>query len=181
MNERVFSRDAARLRDKTRTEMLEIDRVAGLSLEKIEINSVLDVGTGTAVFAEVFAKRGLSVAGIDIKNEMVNEAKRLLPEGDFRVGSAEKIPYDDGSFDLVFLGHVLHETDDTTKALSEARRVARKRVVVLEWPYVEEKLGPPLAHRLRPDQVIDSAKRAGYKNIEDIPLKHMVLYRMDIS
>ena len=161
--------------------MLEIDRVVSLSVEHLKVSSVLDVGTGTALFAEAFAKKGATVAGIDIKDDMVNEAKRLLPEGDFRVGSAEKIPYNDGSFDLVFLGHVLHETDDTTKALSEARRVARKRVVVLEWPYLEEKLGPPLAHRLRPDQVMDSATSAGFKKVEDILMKHMVLYRMDIS
>jgi ubiquinone/menaquinone biosynthesis C-methylase UbiE len=181
MNERVFSRDAARLRDKTRTEMLEIDRVASLSVEHLKVSSALDVGTGTALFAEAFAKKGLTVAGIDIKDNMVNEAKRLLPEGDFRIGSAENIPYENGSFDLVFLGHVLHETDDTAKALMEAHRVARKRVVVLEWPYVEGKMGPPLAHRLRPDKVRDSATSAGFKKVEDITLKHMVLYRMDIS
>ena len=33
------------------------------------------------------------------------------------------------------LGHVLHETDDPVAALVEARRAARLRVVVLEWPY----------------------------------------------
>ena len=181
MNERTFGGDAGRLRDPARLALLEIERVVAASMEKLAIRSMLDIGTGTALFAEAFAKVGVSVAGIDIKDTMVNEAQRLLPEGDFRIGSAEKIPYENGSFDLVFLGHVLHETDDTTKALMEARRVARKRVVVLEWPYVEGKTGPPLAHRLRPDQVIDSAKSAGFKKVEDIHLKHMVLYRMDIS
>jgi ubiquinone/menaquinone biosynthesis C-methylase UbiE len=181
MNERVFSRDAARLRDKARTEILEIDRVVSLSIEHLKVSSVLDVGTGTALFAEAFAEKAIGVAGIDIKDNMVNEAKRLLPKGEFKVGCAENIPYGNGSFDLVFLGHVLHETDDTVKALMEAYRVARKRVVVLEWPYIKGKMGPPLAHRLRPDQVIASATSAGFKKVEDITLKHMVLYRMDIS
>jgi len=179
MNERVFSRDAARLREKSRTELLELDRVVSLSVERLKVSSVLDVGTGTALFAEAFAKKKIAVAGIDIKDDMITEAKRLLPEADFKVGSAENIPFGNGSFDLVFLGHVLHETDDATIALSEARRVACKRVVVLEWPYVEENMGPPLAHRLKPEQVIDSAKNAGFKKVEYILLKHMVLYRLD--
>ncbi len=53
-----------------------------------------------------------------------------------------------GAFEVAFLGHVLHETDDPVRALSEARRVTTVRVVVLEWPYVQEEEGPPLEHRL---------------------------------
>jgi ubiquinone/menaquinone biosynthesis C-methylase UbiE len=140
---------------------------------------MLDVGTGTAIFAEAFARKGLRVAGIDINGAMIAEAKRLLPEGEFKVGSMEKIPYDNASFDIVFLGHVLHETDDTAKALSEARRTARMRVVVLEWPYIEEQAGPPLGHRLKPEEIMTSAKRAGFEIIESMRLKHMVLYRME--
>jgi ubiquinone/menaquinone biosynthesis C-methylase UbiE len=181
MNERTFEGDAARLRDPARLALLEVERVVATSLEKLDLRSMLDVGTGTAIFAEAFFQKGLSVAGVDINEKMIAEAKRFLPEGDFKVGSMETIPFKTGSFDLAFLGHVLHEADDTIKALSEARRVARKRVVVLEWPCTEEKLGPPLAHRLKPEQVIDSAKSAGFKIVEDLPLKHMKLYRMDIS
>jgi ubiquinone/menaquinone biosynthesis C-methylase UbiE len=181
MNERTFVGEAARLRDPARLALLEIERVVRISLEKLEIHSMLDIGTGTAIFAEAFFQKGLSVAGVDISDTMVAAAAQLLPKGDFRVGSMEKIPFKTGSFDLAFLGHVLHEADDATKALLEARRVACKRVVVFEWPYVEEKMGPPLAHRLRPDQVIDSAKKAGFKTVATIPMKHMALYVMDIS
>jgi ubiquinone/menaquinone biosynthesis C-methylase UbiE len=181
MNERTFGGDTARLRDPARLALLEVESVVAASLEKLAIHSMLDIGTGTAIFAEAFSQKGLSVAGIDINEKMLDEAKQLLPEGDFRVGSMETIPFKACSFDLAFLGHVLHEADDTTKALMEARRVARKRVVVLEWPYTEEKMGPPLAHRLRPEQVIDSAKSAGFKSVASIQMKHMALYVMDIS
>lgn len=181
MNERTFGGEAGRLRDPARLALLEVERVVAASLEKLAIRSMLDIGAGAAIFAETFFQKGLSVAGVDISEKMVAAAKGLLPQGDFRVGGMETIPFETGSFDLAFLGHVLHEADDTTKALSEARRVARQRVVVLEWPYVEEKIGPPLAHRLRPEQVIDSANSAGFKTVAIVPLKHMALYVMDIS
>jgi ubiquinone/menaquinone biosynthesis C-methylase UbiE len=93
----------------------------------------------------------------------------------------EKIPFGDKSFDLVFLGHVLHEADDMTHALTEAFRVAKVRVAVLEWPYVEEALGPPIAHRLRPGDIVAGAEKTGFLNVNNIRLKHMELYVMDVS
>ena len=56
----------------------------------------------------------------------------------------EKIPLKDKTFDLVFLGHILHESDDIISALSESKRCATKRVGVLEWPYEQDVSGPPL-------------------------------------
>jgi ubiquinone/menaquinone biosynthesis C-methylase UbiE len=131
MNERVFHGESGALRDKTRMELLEVDRVVKLSTENLIIKSVLDVGTGTAIFAEAFAKNDIKTAGIDINAKMVAEAQRMVPQGEFKIGSAENIPFDNGAFDLIFFGHVLHEADDMVKALSEARRIARKRIAVL--------------------------------------------------
>jgi ubiquinone/menaquinone biosynthesis C-methylase UbiE len=100
-----------------------------------------------------------------------------VPGADLREGIAEKLPFADGSFDLVFLGHVLHETDHPADALSEARRVARLRVAVLEWPYQEEEHGPPLTHRLEPSVILALAKAAGFRAAERLTLSHMDLYR----
>jgi 2-polyprenyl-3-methyl-5-hydroxy-6-metoxy-1,4-benzoquinol methylase len=66
MNERTFGEEAARLRDPKRMALLQVARVVDVSLEKLGIHSLLDIGTGTALFAEVFAQKGLSVAGVDI-------------------------------------------------------------------------------------------------------------------
>ena len=49
----------------------EIERVIDLSLEGIEVENVLDVGTGTALFAESFLRKNLKVSGIDINPEMI--------------------------------------------------------------------------------------------------------------
>lgn len=181
MNERVFHAHADRLRSPERIAMLDLDTVVQLSTNRLKNASVLDVGTGTALFAEAFFKAGHSVAGIDINESMLDTAAKVLPDGDFKTGAAESIPYPDKSFDIVFFGHVLHETDDIVLALKEAKRVARKRIVILEWPYVEEPMGPPFGHRLSPEKVSSSAVDAGIlEKVEVVKMKHMVMYRIDL-
>ncbi|MGB8295600.1 MAG: class I SAM-dependent methyltransferase, partial [Polyangia bacterium] len=140
-------------------------------------DSVLDVGTGSGIFAEAFSSRVKNVAGIDPNPEMLKTAKAFVPAGTFHNGTVEDIPSEDNSFDLVFLGHVLHESDDIIKALSESRRVAKQRVCVLEWPYRQEESGPPLEHRLSTKEVLDAAQQVGFSSLETIQLQHMVLFR----
>lgn len=180
-HERRFHGEADRLRSAERIALLEIDRVVALAVADLRAPRVLDVGTGTGLFAEAFAAKGLAVAGIDTNPAMLRAARRFVPSGDFREGAAEAIPYGDKMFDLVFLGHVLHEVDNPVAALEEARRVSTNRVAVLEWPYLEEEQGPPLAHRLNVATVISVAKRAGFGQVEHLKLAHMDLYRMTIQ
>jgi ubiquinone/menaquinone biosynthesis C-methylase UbiE len=182
MNERVFGGEMERLRDPERVKMLELDRVVDLSLSGLKPQArVLDVGCGTALFAEAFARRGCKITGIDIKESMIAEAKRLVPEGEFRLGSAECLPFEDRSFAVVFFGLVLHETDDLIESLREAKRVASQRVIAIEWPYEKSDKGPPLEHRLTPERVGDAAHKAGLNSIESIRMKHLALYDMKIA
>jgi ubiquinone/menaquinone biosynthesis C-methylase UbiE len=111
---------------------------------------------------------------------MLTAARQFVPEGDFREATAEALPYPDTSFDLVFFGLVLHESDDQLKALQEARRVSRQRVCILEWPYRGEEFGPPLAHRIPPAEIADLAQQAGFDHVERISLNHLILYRLTI-
>jgi ubiquinone/menaquinone biosynthesis C-methylase UbiE len=178
LHERRFHADIESLRSPERLALMEVEKVVGLCLEGILAQNVLDVGTGSGIFAEAFATRGLAVAGIDANPEMVKTAKGYVPQAEFKLAPAEAVPYPDKSFDLVFLGHVLHETDDALQALQEARRVARQRVAVFEWPYLDEQFGPPLAHRLKPETVRDLTRQAGFEEFEGVPLEHMAFYRL---
>lgn len=140
MHEKRFHGEIDRLRSPERVERLEVERVVDQCLEGAHIESVLDVGTGSGLFAEAFARRGLQVLGVDVKPEMLEAARRYVPAGDFRQGTAEALPADDRGYDLVFLGLVLHEADDPLMALQEALRSAHQRVCILEWPYRAESL-----------------------------------------
>lgn len=177
-NDRRYSGEIERLRSPQRLALMEVDRVVELALEGIEARSALDVGTGSGLFAQSFAAKGLSVAGVDLREDMLEAARQYVPTGVFRMGRMEALPFADGEFDLVFLGHVLHEADDLALTLREARRTARVRVVVLEWPHTIQEYGPPLDHRLKPEQVEEAAILAGFRRFELITLTHLVLYRL---
>ncbi len=168
-----------RLRSPERLERLEVERVVDLILGGTPLASVLDIGTGTGLFAEGFAQHGLSVTGIDVNPEMLDAARTFLPGGDFRQAAAEDLPFPDETFDLAFMGLVLHETDDLLKALQEAYRVSKKQALVLEWPYAQQDMGPGIEDRLRPEYMDTLSKQAGFARIEMIPLKVLVLYRLE--
>lgn len=177
MHEKRFNREIERLRDPDRIARMEVSRVVDLVLEGLNNpQNVLDVGTGSGLFAENFANKGLKIIGLDANADMIPAAQEFVPSGEFRIGVAEKMPFEDNSFDIVFMGLLLHEVDDLFAALSEAFRVATQRLGVLEWAYEEQPFGPPLEHRLPFDKIESAAKQAGFKSIQEIRLVNMVLY-----
>ena len=179
-HERRFHGSVEALRSPERVALLEIERVVDFCIDGLTVLSALDVGTGTGIFAEAFANKGLQVVGIDVSSEMLQTARRLARGVEFREAAAEALPFPDASFDLVFLGHVLHETDDPFLALREARRTVRERVIVLEWPYRADGHGPPLEHRLKPETIAELSFRAGFRDVERRELAHMDLYRLTV-
>jgi SAM-dependent methyltransferase len=170
-----------RLRAPERLERLEVARVVDLVLDSIHAQTGMDVGTGSGIFAEEFARRGLAVTGIDANAGMLHSARHYVPEGNFLQAVAEDLPCADNVFDVVFLGLVLHETDDLLKTLEEAHRVARVCVAVLEWPYRAEEFGPGLEERLRREDMELLSGQAGMGPIEVFPLKKLVLYRWRVK
>lgn len=176
-NERVYNRGVDRLRSPERIERLEVDRVVSLCLDH-NIKSVLDIGTGSAVFAEAFHKRGVKVAGIDANPEMIEAAEQYVTEATFQIAPAEKIPFEENSFDMTFFGVVFHEVDDYSIALNEAFRVSALGTSILEWDYRQEDFGPPLEHRIKPDFIKKLADKIGYKNFQIIRLKSLILYKL---
>ncbi len=180
MYERRFDGGVDRLRSPERVERLEVERVVDLSLEEGQFSTVLDVGTGSGLFAGAFASRGLTVAGVDVNPEMLPVARKFIPDGDFHEGTAESLPFPDHLFDFVFLGLVLHETDNPLKALQEARRVAAKRVCILEWPSRNQTFGPPLTDRMSLEVLVDLFQQAGFTKWKMVDLTDTLLYILEV-
>ncbi|MBN1576874.1 MAG: class I SAM-dependent methyltransferase [Chitinispirillaceae bacterium] len=178
MQKRIDKSEIEQLRSPKRVTMLEVERVVELCLEQLFITRVLDVGAGSGLFADAFALRNLEVTGIDKNPSMVKTASDLVLNARFREASAEMLPFADRSFDLVFIAHVLHESDDPLLILKEAKRVAVSRVAILEWPYRSENKGPPLEKRFEPDKIKKLARLAGLTAVKKIDLEFMVFYRM---
>jgi ubiquinone/menaquinone biosynthesis C-methylase UbiE len=89
--------------------------------------SVLEVGVGLGTDFVRFARAGADLTGVDLTEAAVAQVRlRLAQEGldaEVRVADAEALPFDDGSFELVYSWGVLHHTPDTERALAEVRRV----------------------------------------------------------
>lgn len=120
-------------------------------------DDVLDVGcaTGTLTLAaRDHAGETARVAGLDASEPMLSRARRRAVRAgrdiEFVSGRAERLPFDDGSFDAVVLSLVLHylSEPDALRALAEARRVLRDggRVVVVDFTRSVGILGRVRAH-----------------------------------
>ena len=87
--------------------------------------SLLDVGSGAGRFARIAADRGATVSGLDATAAFVEIARERVPDGDFRVGDMEDLPWAGDSFDVVTGFNSFFIAADMVSALREARRVAR--------------------------------------------------------
>lgn len=88
---------------------------------------VLDVGCGAGSVAKGVKRErpNLEVFGCDISESALATA-RLAPGGvDFRLATAERLPFEDGEFDLVWIFDVLEHVDDPERVLREVRRVLK--------------------------------------------------------
>ena len=97
-------------------------------LERVAVaegSTVLDVGCGAGRFCRIAADRGARVAGLDATPAFVEIARERVPDGDFRVGEMEELPWADDSFDLVTGFNSFFIAADMVNALREAGRVAR--------------------------------------------------------
>ena len=88
---------------------------------------VLDLGTGTGSVARLVASRfpEADVVGADISERMIDEARKRTDSQRVRyeVADAERLPYEDGSFDLVTLGNMIPFFDELTRIVASGGHV----------------------------------------------------------
>jgi ubiquinone/menaquinone biosynthesis C-methylase UbiE len=90
---------------------------------------VLEIGVGLGTDHVQFARAGAELFGVDLTEKGIEMVRRRLElEGlasDLQVADAERLPFDDAAFDVVYSWGVLHHTPDTSRAVREAIRVLR--------------------------------------------------------
>ena len=91
---------------------------------------VLDIGCGSGWATRLMAKKAHEghVVGIDIADEMITVARETSKEFsnvEFRVASAEALPFEAGEFNAAFSMESLYYYADVLVALKEIRRVLR--------------------------------------------------------
>ena len=107
--------------------------LAPLFIEFIGIKEgdrVLDVGCGTGSLTFTIAHRtkASTVVGIDPSVGYVEyaRAQNSHPHVTFEIGDAQKLPYDDGSFDCCVSSLMIQFVSDAQTAAREMRRVTKK-------------------------------------------------------
>ena len=89
----------------------------------------LDVGCGGGLLAEEMARLGFDVTGVDPAESSLETARAHAERSglavDYRHGTAEALPCDDASFDLVYCCDVLEHVDSVERAVAEAARVLK--------------------------------------------------------
>lgn len=102
--------------------------------------SVLDVGCGPGWNWDHFMQYGPKIkayVGLDLSPRFVKVANKRTELDLFKVGDARKLRQGNESFDVVILQDILEHTNTFKEPVTEALRVAKKRVIVCFWRTME--------------------------------------------
>lgn len=108
------------------------EEVADYILELVNAKpdtSFLEPGVGTGLNVLPLVKRGYSVTGIDISQEMLdqfsNKLKGIPQNLSLIQADASQLPFPDHSFDVVLTVHMVHTVSDWQRFLDEVERVLK--------------------------------------------------------
>jgi len=99
--------------------------------------TALDIGVGTGGSVPFYPKHA-NVMGVDLSSGMLREArKKIEDDGHTNItvfqGNALELPFEDSSFDHIFISHVISVVSQPELLVREAQRVAKEgaRIVIL--------------------------------------------------
>jgi len=93
---------------------------------------VLDVGCGMGRDVAYFMEEGLDVIGIDLSEKMIEEAKKRVKKGKFKIMDFRKVDFKDKTFDGIWsmAGFVHIAKDEMPKLLKEMNRVLKEEGII---------------------------------------------------
>jgi len=98
---------------------------------------LLDVGCGSGYAAAMAASLGARVTGIDITPELIAIARERVPDGDFRVGTMDALPYADETFDAAVGFNSFQFAEDAERAVRQAARTVRPGGLIAATTFAE--------------------------------------------
>jgi 2-polyprenyl-6-hydroxyphenyl methylase/3-demethylubiquinone-9 3-methyltransferase len=154
----------------------------------------LDVGCGGGLLAEEIARLGCRVTGIDPSaNSLATARTHATGAGlaiDYQQGAGEALPFEPGSFDIVFCCDVLEHVSSVAAVVGEIARVLKpggvflydtinrtltSKVAVIKLPQDWLRLAPPNFHLwemfIRPSELVAALDRNGLDSREIVGLR----------
>ena len=112
--------------DEPRHGLFEIEEpVMHQILDSLPAGRAFDAACGTGRYTGYLMEHGHAVVGVDASVEMLEVAHTRFPDGEFRLGSLDCLPVDDGSADLVVCALALSHVSNLDVAIAEFARVLR--------------------------------------------------------
>jgi len=99
----------------------ELDKVFGRTIRPG--SRVLDVGSGYSIFFLLMRDWDFSITCCDLDAAAIEKMRDLCPAFEWLVSDATHLPFEDGSFDVVYAGEIIEHVGDPLEALAEWRRV----------------------------------------------------------
>lgn len=120
--------------------------------DRFRNKSLLEIGCGLGTDLLQFARAGARVTGVDLTPQSIELAKKRFAlenqAADLRVADAERLPFENETFDAVYSFGVLHHTPNTQRAVDEALRVLKTGGEIIIMVYHQHSLhvwlGTPL-------------------------------------
>jgi ubiquinone/menaquinone biosynthesis C-methylase UbiE len=125
-----FERAAPTFGERTRGRFDTLNAVEFARVEEGE--RVLEVGAGTGNFLQLFRDAAGDLIALDLTPGMLRQARSDHPEMHLVVGDGALLPFPSHSIDLVTSAQTLHHIAEPLPVLSEMRRVASSRVLVVD-------------------------------------------------
>jgi ubiquinone/menaquinone biosynthesis C-methylase UbiE len=86
-------------------------------------NRVLEVGCGTGHWLAILESHGFRVSGMDPSLQMLQQARTHVTSKDLKQGYADKIPWENDTFDQLFCINAVHHFEEKSQFVSDAFRV----------------------------------------------------------
>lgn len=165
----------------------EVEAAMLAAVDDLDVEQLVDVGTGTGRVLEVFADHIEHGLGLDLSQQMLDLARSRLDQLGFRhcavrQANAYDLGVDAGSADVAVLHHVLHYLDDPAASIAETARVLRPggRLLVVDFaPHDDESMRSDYAHHwlgFADDEIADWCTAVG---LIDVHVQHLTLADAD--
>lgn len=97
-------------------------------LSKLDFKNCLDVGCASGYMISEISKNfpDAKYYGIDIYDKAIEYAKKIYPGINFKVASADKLPFKANTFDVILFYETIEHVENPKDCLLEIKRVLKK-------------------------------------------------------
>ena len=177
MHKRSFEELTERFEDKSRDRWQKPENVIAM-MGNIKGKTVVDLGSGTGYFTFKLADHEAKVIAADVDDDFqsfIKIKKKELNYTDDQV-SLKKIPFDSpeliaGQTDVVLIVNTYHHIEDRVPYFKEILEGLNEDGYLMNVDFMKKEFkesvpGPPMAHRISKEKVIEELKQSGFGRFE---------------